>query len=129
MRRAILVLVALSGCDDHLLGPTNLDTDEPVTYDATWLGVQQLFVDHCVRCHAPDGSNFDLVSTIEQELSTTAGTSTQELLVVPGDAEASVLWQAVSGTGGALPMPIDTVLLPDEVVEPIRQWIEDGAEL
>ena len=24
---------------------------------------------------------------------------------------------------------IDTVLLPDEVVEPIRQWIEDGAAL
>ena len=147
MRWTLLALRALAGCDDHILGPTNLDTGAAATYEPTWEGVQQLIVDHCERCHTAGGTAFELVPLIEDELAAMAGTTgattgassgttggatgtgVTAVLVVPGDPESSLLWQTVTATGGALPMPLDTGLLDAETVDPIREWIASGAAL
>jgi hypothetical protein len=134
MRWTLLVLVvALASCDDPESEP-EVEV-EVETYDATWQGVQLLFDDHCVRCH--DGTNtFGLASEIEAELveagTTTGGTTgtagSQGGLVVPGDPDASRLWQSVSGVS-LFPMPMDAGLLDIETIDSIRVWIESGAAL
>lgn len=48
--------------------------------------------------------------------------------VVPGDAERSVLYQAVSGTGTDVPrMPVGKKL-SDEDIATIKLWIDNGAQ-
>jgi hypothetical protein len=52
----------------------------------------------------------------------------QRRAVVPGNAQASPLYQRVVTTAKALRMPPAGEPLPAEAVAAIRQWIDDGAE-
>ena len=82
------------------------------TYDADWEGVQAFFADHCDSCH-PSTSGIDLRDSIDT-------------FVVPGDADASRLWIAVSGQSLSTMMP-PTGRLPQATIEHVETWILDGA--
>jgi len=118
-----LLLVACAGDKDPTTDTPPAATGEtgtPVqTYEATWDGVQQLFVDHCDRCH-PAQQGIDLHVDVPYD----AGY--YQRLVKPGEPDKSVLWLVVSG-GSVLEMPLDTGLLPIETVQAIHDWIEAGA--
>lgn len=117
----LLLLAACSGDKDPT--DTPVPTGETGTtapsYDPTWTGVQQLFVDHCDRCH-PAQQGIDLHTDVPYDA------EYYQRLVKPGDPDASVLWLVVSG-GSVLQMPLDEGLLPIETVQPIHDWIEAGA--
>ncbi|MEQ1572456.1 MAG: hypothetical protein ABMA64_42945 [Myxococcota bacterium] len=120
MRNAILVLAA-AGCN----GEKTTDSGDTASagYDATWTGVQALFVDHCDRCHTAQYPELhtDLVTDL---------TSGYGMVVVAGDPDNSALWQVVSAPSPfQSPMPFDTGLLPAATVDPIREWIANGAPL
>ena len=68
--------------------------------------IRPLFVKRCQGCHTID------------KLSSAA--------VVPGNAEASVLYQAVARTHAKLQMP-PTGKLPDAEIADLAQWITEGA--
>ena len=88
----------------------------------TWAGVQTLFSSHCDTCH--DGSNqFELRTAIEEDLEQETG-----LLVVPGDPEGSVLWDAVAGTTLSRMMP-PSGRLSEVEVQHVSGWIEAGARV
>ncbi len=77
---------------------------------------------HCVSCHgATQMGGLDLR---EREALLTGGTRGPAL--VPGDPEASVLYQALLGTDD-LAMPLGQDPLSDEEVEIIHRWIAGGA--
>lgn len=90
----------------------------PEAYPATWAGMESLFVDHCDSCH-PAQQGLDLHTGIPEDI---AG---DQLFVVPGNPDASLMWLEVSGQS-TLTMPLDGVL-DAAVVEPMRVWIEAGA--
>lgn len=124
MAAAILFLATL-GCNGDKTGESGGtgDTGGPA-YDATWTGVQELFVDHCDRCH-PSMQYVDLHVDIAADVTSAAG-----YYVVPGDPDNSVLWQLVSAPSPfQSAMPYDTGLLPLATVDPIREWIAAGAPL
>ena len=93
-----------------------------VDMQPTWAGVQALFSVHCDTCH--DGSNqFELRAAIEDDLE-----QATELLVIPGDLEGSMLWDALAGTTLTRMMPPSGRLAGDEV-QHVADWILTGAEM
>lgn len=85
----------------------------------------------CVRCHGTRG-NLDMrdrETAYRNLLSADTGPACAgQQRVVPGDPEASLLYQKLAGTPACgAPMP-PTGPLPPELVERVRQWIADGAE-
>ena len=127
---ALLALgLALSGCDDHVLGEPLIDdtgTGSGSMYAADWDGVQAFFEVRCDACHGP-GNDFDLRAVIENELAS-ADPSTN-FYVVPGDSDSSVLWRSIDQSGTAVPMPLGTPRLDEGEFEHIRAWIDAGAPL
>jgi hypothetical protein len=123
--------LAVLGCDDHLLGQAEEGSGE-VTYAADYAGVQEFFVDSCDACHL-DGqgtSVIDLRAEIAADVEGVAGPSGLGPFVVPGDAEASVLWLSIAQTGSANPMPLgSTTPLPTVTIAHVRDWIDAGAPL
>lgn len=110
-------LAAAAGCPaPDGVGPTT--TPEPEGYPATWAGMEQLFTDNCDRCH-PAQQGLDLHTGIPEDI---AG---DQLFVVPGDSENSLMWLQVSGQT-TLNMPLDGTL-DLGVVAPMQEWIDAGA--
>jgi hypothetical protein len=114
-----LLLVA---CDDHLYPPIGAGGD--VAYTPDWDGAQNFMGDHCEGCHPtlsppamPDGLAADIVD----------GTGRY---VVPGDPEASEFWLVLVGRSDQTPiMPLGSQPLPADVIQPIADWITNGAPL
>ncbi len=77
---------------------------------------------HCVRCHAGDEPKGDLNLTTRAGLLNGGNSGAS---VAPGDAEASLLLDYISGDEPA--MPKDAPPLSAEQVEAIRRWIAAGA--
>lgn len=123
--RAWLVLV-LVGCDDHLIGDC-ADPDAQV-YDPIWRGVTDLIGRECAACHSAGGTASDLELAIYDELAD--GDPANDFLVVPGNPEASILWQALSWSGEVPTMPAGAQTpLAACKIEHVRAWIESGASL
>src|SRR5688500_5229814 len=128
--RLPVVLAALAGCDDHLFPAVAGGGGE---CDATWVGVQGFMADNCLTCHggpdAPAGNGIvppDHTTLDMHDLSAPLYPEYLGELVVPGERDASVLWQAVAWTG-----PPEVVGMPIGTVEPlaghecIGTWIDD----
>lgn len=128
----VFVLLALLGaCDDEIFGAPGHVGSGTTPVEEGWCGVQQVFVDSCTSCHgasAPLGG-LDLVTDPHAALvgvmsSAYAGAT----LVVPGDADGSLLVQKLEGSqganGGVMP---PTGQLAAEVVGVVRRWVQDGA--
>jgi hypothetical protein len=127
MRFGPLALIAaafsLAGCDDHLF-PASSGAEVPDGgYPADWEGVSLFFADHCEACHAAAAPI--LPDDVEADVAAGAGA-----LVVAGDPEASKLWLSIAHEAGAVPMPFGQAdPLPQDVIDPVRVWIADGALL
>jgi hypothetical protein len=111
---------------------TDTDTDTgPTTelfgpYDPTWAGMEQMFVDHCDRCH-PSQQGVDLHIVIPEDVTTGA-----QAYVVCGDSASSFLYQAITGQITAPPflMPYDrTEPLPASETAHVAVWIDAGCPL
>lgn len=110
------------------------DSTGPVSYG---FDIQPIWDKNCTSCHRTDGIA-DTVFGIPMHL--TSGQSYNDLvdqpsslssewvLVVPGDAEASLLYHIVQATPPVgVRMPLLQPPLLDDEVELIRLWIEGGA--
>lgn len=88
--------------------------------------IQPLLRANCADCHGPDEQNAGL--RLDTALAAISGGNTGPGIVV-GNADASLLMQAVTGTGKAKRMPPEDAAekLPDEQVALLRRWINEGA--
>jgi len=129
MPAAAAFLLIGVGCDDHVF-PTHAAEVPEGGYEATWDGVQLFVADNCHTCHFDGGpGGFVIEDRVEAELLGTATDDGLATMVVPGDADASALWQSVSFLGPASAMPPGGVPLDDEAIGHIETWILDGAAL
>lgn len=121
-----LVLAALIGCDDTVF------PSEVPSYEPTWSGVRVFMYNECRRCHIDGGLGDPLVlpDDVEVDVVLEGGS-----YVVPGDPEASLVWQVISfgyepeTVTAPPPMPLGDAPLSPTITEHVYQWIEDGASL
>ena len=84
------------------------------------LDTHAIFQQSCFNCHGPQGSFKETLLIEHSVLIKENGT------VVPGDPEASRLYQRLFGEGGQL-MPLGGPPLPDLQIETVKNWILAGA--
>ncbi|MFT5127083.1 MAG: hypothetical protein ACI8W8_000683 [Rhodothermales bacterium] len=87
--------------------------------------IRPALVDHCYRCHSRDeqikgGLNLD------SKLGWEHGGDSGESIIVPGNADASLLWSAITWDDPDYEMPPKRKM-PDSVLADFRKWIEMGA--
>jgi hypothetical protein len=86
--------------------------------------VQPILARSCVRCHGPSVRK-GLLRLHTRSAFREGGESGD--VVVPGDPEASLLYQKLRSRNPKARMPQEAEPLPPEQVETIRLWIEAGA--
>lgn len=150
MRRlALLLALALGGCDDTLFGVAKTGGgvgggaegggeggegggDDTAVVEEGWCAVQSLLTASCVSCHGADSpiAALDLETDPYTEIvNQPAKTYAEETLVIPGDPEGSLLYRKASGTQKSDegdPMPPSSGLNAEKA-EILRVWIAAGA--
>jgi hypothetical protein len=87
-----------------------------------WADVSPIFQTNCVSCHGGNGGLF------LDSYNHTLTTGNHAPVVVAGDSNGSLLYQAVTGTATIIPqMPLGMAPLLAADIEIIRNWIDDGA--
>ncbi len=86
--------------------------------------IRPVLLESCARCHSTDGGQGIRggLSISSRESLRIGGESGPA--VVPGDLDASVLWEAINYRGLRMP---PNQQLPPQVISDFRQWIEMGA--
>jgi len=123
-RNAVVVLCAaatLAGCDDFGDLPVAPE-DSPLDVGYT-SRIQPIFDERCVLCHTAGSGSGDLDLSSREGL--LAGGSSGAA-VSPGDPAGSLLVQRLRAEDPAARMPL-VGTLPEEQVELIETWIEEGA--
>ena len=90
--------------------------------------VRPILSNHCFECHGPDSAT----RMADLRLDTREGAFSRRpngSLIVPGDPEASLLYQRISHPQAALRMPPAHSKRPlnDEQIATLHQWIQQGA--
>src|SRR5262245_8665916 len=107
---------------------------DPVSFSAD---IQPILNARCVICHSPGGEADDegipqdlrAASAFDDLVNQPSVQQSNLVLVVPGDAAASLLYLKVSQDNPPVgdPMPSGVMRLSPAQIELIRAWIEEGA--
>lgn len=111
--------------------PEVCDPPEPIT----WSEISMMISDSCVDgCHEPGGLDVSLDFSGNAYLSLYQVNSEQSslYLVDPGSHEDSYLWHKLSGSQGSAGgmgsrMPQDAEPWPQELIDGVAAWIDEGA--
>jgi mono/diheme cytochrome c family protein len=134
-----LLALAATGCIDAIapdVGPIQSGGEQTCNTDADpatavpYADVQQLFDDHCTRCHRPDGegvqeSGLDLTSygaLLE------GGTRSVDTIVIAGEPCASVIFQKITDAppfGSRMPRGDRALSAAEQQL--LHDWISEGA--
>jgi len=129
----VVLAFGVGGCPTDPPGdPNDMMVDE-VSFAAD---IAPVFQSRCAGCHQPDG--FASQSGIDVDLRTEAPfeglfadamSAAGRKLIVPGDPDASFLFEKVSQTDPSAGerMPLFGAPLSDEQIELLRDWIAAGA--
>jgi hypothetical protein len=124
VRFALLVL--LLGCDNTIF-PAPPSTGAGVT-GRSYADVRQVFDGDCIACHSGPAATGGLdLATDPCAVLVGATDVNGDVLVVPGDHAASVLWNRVAGTDVYGPLMPPGRNLPQNSVDTIQKWIDRGA--
>ncbi len=123
-----MILLTLLACDDtQFPAPPGGEA----TAGSDYVAMRALFDAECVQCHDASGLMLGGLDLALDPCNTLVGVASEEYpgatLVVPGDHEASVLWNKMADTGtfGAV-MP-QSGALSSEYVDGVATWIDEGA--
>ncbi len=123
LRFSRMLLTLLVGMLVGLVLPGRLSAAPPAVDFAR--DVYPLLQEHCIDCHGADSSEGDLRLDARAYF-LQGGVSGR--VVVPGDADRSLLWRRVIHDDAEKRMPLDADPLQPSVQETIRRWIDSGAE-
>ncbi|HND53919.1 MAG TPA: PSD1 and planctomycete cytochrome C domain-containing protein, partial [Pirellulaceae bacterium] len=87
--------------------------------------VRPLLVERCYKCHSATSSKLHAGLRVDRRGGLLAGGDSGPA-IKPGDAASSLLFKAVSYTGGVSEMPPDAKL-PASAIDDLKKWIDDGA--
>ncbi|MBV6404255.1 MAG: hypothetical protein IT228_13165 [Flavobacteriales bacterium] len=124
-----LLLSACTKDEGPLYIPAPRPPDEPIDTAYFSAEVLPIFIAHCWTCHPPMG-DMDLSATeaYGNLVNVESSGHAPAVRIVPGDPDASVLWNKVNYTEVyGLGMPPDGTALSSEELATIRAWIEQGA--
>ena len=91
--------------------------------------VRPLLSHHCVQCHGPDEAHREAKLRLDTE-DGLFGSSDDERIVVPGQPDASLLYQKITAhdPDDRMPPPESKKVMSADEIAAIRRWIEQGAE-
>lgn len=114
-RLSLLLVLSIAACDDTEFPAHSVEVTGD-GYDA----VLEVVDGNCISCHTGDSApmGLNLADDLCAEI-------LDDRMVVPGDAEGSVLYQRI--TSAAAPMP-QGGLMDQGNIDIIGDWINDGAE-
>ena len=121
----ILSTLVLYNCSKDK-GP--VDTDQSTENVSFTNDVQPIFDQYCTSCH-PNSGNLDLTpgNSYAQLVNINASAYSAKR-VIPGDAENSVLYKKIDGSGTfGSNMPLGGNLSAGQI-SIIKKWIEEGAQ-
>ncbi len=100
----------------------------PAPADADFFrkNIQPIFADHCYKCHSHSGDKIKGGLVVDSLDGVITGGDTGPA-VVPGDAEKSLLIEAVRYTNDDLQMPPKGKKLAPEQVAALTEWVKRGA--
>jgi mono/diheme cytochrome c family protein/uncharacterized membrane protein len=92
--------------------------------------IQPILSKHCFSCHGPDEATRKADLRLDTRAGALASLKTGGHALVPGDLEASHLWQRISANDPKDRMPPSKAKndLSEEQIELLRAWIADGAD-
>ena len=111
-----------------LLGPTRVtalgagDSDDIAFFEAK---IRPVLVERCQECHSSQVKKPKGGLRVDSRFGMRTGGSSGPA-VVPGDLDASLLYQAITAADGVVPMPPKARLSPAEIAD-FRRWITRGA--
>ena len=108
-------LITLIGLLIFIAGSQNVSAQQQIAQDA-----YAIFEQSCLICHGPDGAYKETL-LIEHNALIQNGT------VVPGNPDASELYNRLLTTDTAKRMPLQQPQLPTQAIDTIRNWILAGA--
>ena len=92
--------------------------------------IRPLLSDRCFACHGPDGKRREAELRLDLRAGV-LGELNGPRAVVPGQPEASLLWERITSTDPDLQMPPPSAKKPrftPAELSLLRRWIEEGAE-
>ncbi len=117
----MLNLFIITGCSDQG-DPISPEVEEPADSVSWSSDIQPILQqNNCVGCHGGNGSLF-LGSYSELMNGGMSGA-----VIVPGEADSSLLFKRISGSDSGERMPFGGPYLIQETIDLIRDWINEGA--
>ena len=123
MARTILIAFAIAGicigCGPKSEEPATASTPNasPVAYS----DVQTIFTKSCVGCHSESNPKAGISLTDHAALM-------QSNAITAGDAENSLIIQALRGANGKKKMPMGAPSLSEDEIKRVEDWIRAGAK-
>jgi uncharacterized membrane protein len=122
---AAICIGCSSGTDSNNTGSPNASTTANASQTVAYAEVQSLFDKNCVKCHGAQNPK-DGISLVSHDAVMKGGEDGP--VVVPGDADNSVIVQALRGSHGKKQMPAGGPPLAEADIQKIEAWIKDGAK-
>ena len=123
--KALLVLIA-AGVTTALLAGCGEKESKRLTYHND---IKPILDKHCVECHKEGGKGTEKSGLLLDSYEATLRGTKFGPVVVAGQSVNSTLYRLVSGKADpSLRMPHNSDPLPEETVNMIRDWIDQGAK-
>jgi hypothetical protein len=114
----LTAIVLSSGCSKP--------APKQLTYQAD---IKPILDQHCVECHKQGGMGTEKSGLLLDTYAATMRGTRFGPVVVPGEAINSTLYRLITGKADpSLNMPHGKTPLPEETVNKIRDWINQGAK-
>ena len=121
-----LARILAPACLSILMGGTAMATESVLSYNRD---VRPILSDNCFACHGFDPETREAGMRLDTREGATADND-GVVAIVPGDLNASALWQRIHSTdrNDVMPPPHTHKTITPEQREILRQWIEQGAQ-
>ena len=120
-------------CEEATTTSTTSTHSPPVIENNDYCDVVNAFEYYCLNCHSAKYAKYYADLDLETDVWTAVvdAPSTQYMgtdLVVPGSSKDSLLWTKVAGVqGAAFGDQMPGVLMPQEYIDLVAVWIDNGA--
>jgi hypothetical protein len=121
-----IMILAVSAATATLLAACGQKESRPLTYQAD---IKPILDQYCVECHKPGAKGTEKSGLLLDTYAATMKGTNFGPVVISGQAINSTLYRLISGKADpSLRMPHDKAPLPEETVNKIKDWIDQGAK-